>query len=149
MHTLTDQLNDLKTSNSALKAQLDITSQAHASLLSEITNPNNPHTFSDNSDGRLSPQSEGDDSGWWSDSGLGAEEEDTMTLRSVSPGRGSGLMRRGSGAQWSRNGMSPESTGEAKLLRKENLRLREEVERLEAVLEDCSIVLGGMDAIRR
>jgi len=45
--------------------------------------------------------------------------------------------------------MSPESTGEAKLLKKENLRLREEVERLEAVLEDCSIVLGGMDAIRR
>jgi hypothetical protein len=145
--TLTDQLHDLKTSNLALKAQLDITSQAHASLLSEITNPNSPHTFSD--DGRLSPQSEGDDSGWWSDSGLGPEEDDKMTLRSVSPGRGSGLMRRGSGAQWARNGMSPGEGGEVKLLRKENLRLREEVEGLEGVLEDCSIVLGGMDAMRR
>lgn len=98
-------------------------------------------------DGRLSPQSEGDDSGWWSDSGLGVEEEeDRMTMRSVSPGRGAGLMR-GTGAQWGRGG-SPE-TGEVKLLRKENSRLREEVERLEGVLEDCSIVLGGMEAMRR
>src|SRR5579859_5904627 len=59
---LTDQLTDLRTSNAALKAQLDITSQAHASLLTEITNPNgarslSPHALSD--DGRLSPQSEG------------------------------------------------------------------------------------------
>ena len=79
---------------------------------------------------------------------MGAEEEeDRMTMRSVSPGQGRDLMRRGSGAQWGRRA-SPE-TGEVKLLRKENLRLQEEVERLEGVLEDCSIVLGGMEAMRR
>lgn len=78
---------------------------------------------------------------------MGAEEDDDRTtMRSVSPGRG-GLMRRGSGPQWGRRA-SPE-TGEVKQLRKENLRLQEEVERLEGVLEDCSIVLGGMEAMRR
>jgi hypothetical protein len=105
--------------------------------------------MSSDTTGRLSPQSEGDDSGWWSDSGLGAEEEDAMTIgRSVSPSRG--LMRRGSSAgHWlqGRRSTSPAEPGEVKLLRKENLRLREEVDRLEGVLEDCSIVLGGMEGM--
>jgi hypothetical protein len=72
-----------------------------------------------------------------------------MTIgRSVSPSRG--LMRRGSSAAHflqGRRSASPPEPGEVKLLRKENMRLREEVERLESVLEDCSIVLGGMDAM--
>lgn len=140
--TLTEQLADLRMSNSALKTQLDVTSQAHASLLLEITNPNGAATICD--DGRMSPTSEGDDSGWWSDSGLGAEEEDTVTVQSTSPARG--LMRRGStAAHWlqSRRSTSPAELGEVKLLHKENLRLREEIDRLEGVLEDCSFVLGG------
>jgi hypothetical protein len=141
--TLTDQLDDLRTSNAALKTQLDITSQAHACLLTEVTNPDGNVSISEN--GRMSPQSEGDDSGWWSDSGLDAEEGDTLTLAQSSSPSG-GLMRRGSSAgNWlRRRSTSPVAPGEVKLLRKENMRLREEIERLEGVLEDCSIVLGGM-----
>lgn len=142
---MTDQLADLKTSNSALKAQLDVTTQAHAALLNEITNPD--RQMSIDRDGRTSPMSE-DDSGWWSDSGIGGEEGTEMSspdLRS---------MRRGSrAASWiSSNGASnsrPHEGGEVKLLKKENLRLREEIDRLEAVLEDCSIVLGGMEGMKR
>jgi hypothetical protein len=146
---LTDQLNDLKTSNSALKAQLDVTSQAHAALLTEITNPDRRGSVNAQYDGRTSPQSSEDDSGWWSDSGIGAEEED-HTLTQTSPDLRS--MRRGSKAtSWlsGRRSTSPAEAGEAKLLRKENARLREEIERLESVLEDCSIVLGGMEAMKR
>jgi len=156
--TLTEQLTDLRTSNSALKAQLDITSKAHASLLSEITDPHGLATIPAN--GRMTPQSEDGDE--WSDSGLGVEEDDTLTVgsrrgsalgvgdeidsaaaRSVSPARG--LMRRGSSAaNWiARNSISPPN-GELKNLRKENFRLREEIERLEGILEDCSVVLGGL-----
>jgi len=147
---MTDQLADLRMSNSALKTQLDVTSKAHASLLTEITNPNARSSIS--RDGSMSPESEGEDSGWWSDSGLGAEEDDTLTVaRSTSPVRG--LMRRGSSAaQWlqsRRRSPSPPATGEVKLLRKENLRLREEVDRLESVLEDCSFVLGSVDGTGR
>ena len=133
--SLTEQINDLKTSNSALKIQLDVTSQAHATLLTEITNPERQITIT--SDGRTSPlQSEGDDSGWWSDSNVDGEDDNITDTRP---------MRRGnSAANWlgSRRSTSPPSAGEVKLLRKENLRLREEVDRLEAVLEDCSLVLG-------
>jgi hypothetical protein len=68
--------------------------------------------------------SEGDDSGWWSDSN-GDDEDGGMRRRS-----------------WLRKSEEKTSAGEAKLLRKENFRLREEVERLEAVLEDCSMALG-------
>lgn len=97
----------------------------------------------------MSPQSEADDSGWWSDSGIGAEEDDTLTFtRSTSPPfSAGGPMRRGSSAgNWlRRKSMSPGEPGEIKLLQKENLRLREEIERLEGVLEDCSMVLGGLD----
>jgi hypothetical protein len=141
--TLTDQLADLRTSNSALKTQLDVTSQAHASLLNEITNPSGRTSISEN--GGISPQSEGEDSGWWSDSGLGAEEDNTLTLaRSTSPS--GGLMRRGSSAgNWlQRRSVSSYDSSEIKTLRKENLRMREEIERLEGVLEDCSMVLGGL-----
>ena len=98
----------------------------------------------------MSPQSEADDSGWWSDSGFGAEEDDTLTFaRPKSPSSSAErLMRRGSSAgSWlQRRSISPGESGEVKLLRKENLRLREEIERLEGVLEDCSMVLGGLDA---
>ena len=108
----------------------------------------------------MTPQSEDGDE--WSDSGLGVEEDDTLTVgsrrasslgagddmdgaaaRSVSPARG--LMRRGSSAaNWiSRNAASSQSS-ELKNLRKENFRLREEIERLEGILEDCSMVLGGL-----
>ena len=146
---MTEQLADLRMSNSALKAQLDITSQAHASLLTEITDPNTRTSIC--VDRSMSPESEGDDSGWWSDSGLGAEEEDTFSVaRASSPVPG--LMRRGSrAANWlqSRRSSSPAEPGEVKLLRKENLRLREEIERLEGVLEDCSVVLGGIDGVTR
>lgn len=129
-------------SNSALKVQLDVTSQAHASLLTEITNPSARPSL----DVTMSPGSEGDDSGWWSDSGSIGAEDDTLTLaRSASPARG--LMRRAStAARWlNRRSASPGEAGEVKLLRKENMRLREEVERLEGVLEDCSVVLGGLE----
>jgi hypothetical protein len=133
-------------SNSALKKQLDVTSQAHASLLTEITSPSGRPSMSER-DVSMSPESEGDDSGWWSDSGsIGAGEDDTLTLaRSSSPARG--LMRRGSSAgHWlNRRSTSPSDPGEIKLLRKENIRLREEVERLEGVLEDCSVVLGVLE----
>ena len=93
----------------------------------------------------MSPQSEGDDSGCWSDSGLGAEDDTLTYTRDSSTGRG--LMRRGSGvANWlQRRSSTSGESGEIKLLRKENMRLREEVERLESVLEDCSIVLAGLD----
>jgi hypothetical protein len=140
---LTDQQTDLRTSNSALKKQLDITSQAHASLLTEITNPNGRPSLSE--DVTMSPpQSEGDDSGWWSDSGMAAEEDDSFTSSSSS---GEGLMRRGSSAgNWlQRRSISTSEPGEVKLLRKENLQLRDEIERLEGILEDCSMVLGGLD----
>jgi hypothetical protein len=134
---LTDELNDLRTSNAALKRQLDVTSQAHASLLTELTNPGG-RISSD--DGAMSPVGEdGEDSGWWSDSGIGAEEDDTMTL-APSPS-----MKRGSMAgDWHRRSSSPGDVGEVKLLRKENQRMREEIQRLEGVLEDCSMVLGGL-----
>ena len=99
----------------------------------------------------MSPESEGDDSGWWSDSGIGAEEDDTLTFtRSTTPASSvGGLMRRGSSAgKWlQRRSISASEPGEMKLLRKENLRLREEIERLEGVLEDCSMVLGGLDGV--
>ena len=133
--TLTDQLTDLRTSNYALKTQLDVTTKAHASLLNEITGGTTRSSFDD---GRMTPRSEDDDSGWWSDSGIGAEEDDTVS--------NGGLMRRGSsaGAWLKRQSHSSGENGEMKLLRKENLRLREEIERLEGVLEDCSMVLGGM-----
>ena len=141
--SLTEQLTDLRTSNSALKAQLDVTTQAHASLLNEITSLNCHPSIVE--EGRMSPQSEGDDSGCWSDSGLGAEDDTLTYTRDSSTGRG--LMRRGSGvANWlQRRSSTSGESGEIKLLRKENMRLREEVERLESVLEDCSIVLAGLD----
>jgi hypothetical protein len=143
---LTDQINDLRTSNAALKQQLDVTSQAHAALLTEITNPTGCVPTCE--DGRMSPQSEADDSGWWSDSGIGADEDDSLTsVGSPSPPKG--IMRRGSAAgHWLRGSLNSSSEpGEVKLLRKENLRLREEIERLEGVLEDCSMVLGGINGI--
>jgi len=145
VQSLTEELADARTSNSALKAQLDVTSQAHASLLTEITSPSSRPCISER-DLTMSPESEGDDSGWWSDSGSMGAEEDTLTLaRSASPA--GGLMRRGStAARWlNRRSASPGEAVDVKLLRKENIKLREEVERLEGVLEDCSIVLGGME----
>ena len=133
---LTDELADLRTSNAALKKQLDITSQAHASLLTEITNPTATRPLSDDAS-HMSLMSDGDeDSGWWSDSAVGAEEDDTIALAS---------MKRGSIAgDWHRRSSSPVDPGEIKLLRKENQRMREEIQRLEGVLEDCSMVLGGL-----
>jgi hypothetical protein len=95
----------------------------------------------------MSPESDDEDSGWWSDSGFGAEEDDAMTLAgSTSPSQGA--MRRGSSAgRWlQRRSTSPGEPGEIKLLRKDNIRLREEIDRLEGILEDCSMVLGGMDS---
>jgi len=145
VQALTEELADSRMSNSALKVQLDVTSQAHASLLTEITSPSGRPSISER-DVTMSPASEGDDSGWWSDSGSIGAEDDTLTMaRSASPARG--LMRRGSSAaHWlNRRSASPGEPGDIKLLRKENMRLREEVERLEGVLEDCSVVLGGME----
>ena len=72
-----------------------------------------------------------------------------MTLTQSSPDLRP--MRRGSRAtSWlsSHRSTSPAEVGEVKLLKKENARLRDEIDRLEAVLEDCSIVLGGMEAKR-
>lgn len=88
----------------------------------------------------MSPASEVDeDSGWWSDSGIGAEEDDTMTL-----GRSPSMKRGSMAGDWHRRSSSPVDPGEIKLLRKENQRMREEIQRLEGVLEDCSMVLGGL-----
>ena len=132
---MTEQLTDLRTSNEALKKQLDITSQAHASLLDEITSSNGRRSIS-----------EDDDSGWWSDSGIGAEEDDTLTpTMSRSPPRGG--MKRGSMAgDWlQRKSTAPAENIDVKMLLKENLKLRGEIERLEGILDDCSMVLGGMD----
>ena len=137
---LTDELADLRTSNTALKKQLDITSQAHASLLTEITNPTAARISVSDDASHMSPMSEGDeDSGWWSDSGIGVEDDDTTAVaRSPS-------MKRGSIAgDWHRRSSSPIDSGEIKLLRKENQRMREEIQRLEGILEDCSMVLGGL-----
>src|SRR5205809_3041157 len=125
--TLTDQLADLRTSNSALKKQLDTISQSHASLLSDITNPNGRHSISEGVP--MSPPSEGDDSGCWSDSGIGPEEDMTF-MRSESPSSfGGGLMRsRGNSAGNWRKTVSNSTceSGEIKLLRAENLRLHQE-----------------------
>jgi len=154
--SLTEQITDLRTSNYALKQQLDITSKAHASLLTEITDPRGLATISDSP---MTPQSE-DEVDEWSDSGLGVEEDDTLTVgsrrgsslgaeiedaspRSGSPARS--LIGRGNSAtNWISRNSTSAPTGELKYLRKENFRLREEIERLEGILEDCSIVLGGL-----
>jgi hypothetical protein len=127
--------------------QLDVTSQAHASLLTELTNTNGLVSISDVR--KLSTHSEDDDSGWWSDSGMEAEEDDTLTMaRSVRPSEGH--MRRGSSAgNWlRRRSASPTESTEIKSLRKENLQLREEIERLEGVLDECSMVLVGMEGMK-
>jgi hypothetical protein len=119
--------------------------QAHASLLNEITNPGGLAMTSD--EGRMSPHSEDADSGWWSD---GREEDDDETLTvATSITSNSEFVRGSSAGNWIRRRSGSPEGGEVKILRKENIRLREEVERLEGVLEDCSIVLGGMDGMRR
>lgn len=145
LHTLTEQLEDLRISNAALKTQLDITSRTHAALLTEITTVGKgiPATIPSE---RLSSESEDDDSGWWSDSAEDAEDNRDTWVRPPSPSAPNTLMRRGSvAANWLRRTSKPSaSSGEINLLRKENIRLRDEVNRLEKMLEGCTATLVVM-----
>jgi hypothetical protein len=91
----------------------------------------------------ISPPSD-DDSGWWSDHEI---EDDNLTVATSITSTSEGLVR-GSAGNWRRRSGSPSEPSELKNLRKENIKLREEVERLEGVLEDCSVVLGAMEGMR-